>query len=258
MNDLRHPILHRAFTFFSLCAAAVLYLSVLYCGTPLEKLLGSLLASFGLLMLAVDTAPTKRNMSRHWTSKYSRTSRSAFLNLAVPFACYAAAAAAILSLAVYSAASSAKNPEERLLADSSNPCAITLAERKALASDSAELIEMRPIFGWGSASFPNVFAFKQGGDLGSSAWISPCSDLIQKLVEGGLFGLALLFVMPLAFFVRWLARWDFSVSALVMFAACAAVAALSVADYPFQSIAVQSGFWIILMSAFRWDDADVR
>ena len=147
---------------------------------------------------------------------------------------------------------------ESLLVDSHNPNSPSLSERQALLDDSMDIVRLNPEFGWGTASFGNVLAFYQGSDLGDSPWPTPGSDLLHKLIENGYVGLFLSAITPLCFFAMWLARRDFSLSGIMMFATVGVFLVLAAVDYPFQSIAVQSSFWVLLMSAFRWDNAEVR
>ena len=119
-------------------------------------------------------------------------------------------------------------------------------------------MEMRPLFGWGSESFPTVFSFYQGVDLGEGVWFTPKSDLMEKLFENGIVGLALSFATPLCFLLLWIFRRQYSIQSVLLFAALAAVLAMSVFGSPFASTSVLISFWVVMMTAFRWANAEVR
>ena len=242
--------------FFAMLSAFVLLLSVLFCGTPLERTLSLFLTSAGYAIIFIDTVPTKTNLERHWTSKYVQ-SKHRKLRLAIPSATYAAVSILTLASSVWVGLSSWNNPNERLIVDEDAPFC-TLAERRAVYTDALALLQDEPPTGWGTSSFPSLFAFKQGADLRCAPYPSPYSDLLQKLIENGIVGLVLCALTPVVFFLRWLRKRDFSKSGALMFMTLAGVLGLGVFDYPFQSIAVLASFWIILMSAFRWDDSQVR
>lgn len=245
--------------FLSLLAALVLFLSVLYCGTPAERALAAALAAFACSVLFIDTVPTGKNLSRHWTSKYSRRRKNNFMSTAViPCAMYLVAALISAAACVSTFIESVNDGDEMLIVNSDSRSCATLAERQALIADSIDIIELKPAFGWGTGSFPNVFAFYQSSDLGDCAWDSPHSEPVKKLVENGLVGLVLSVITPLAFFILWISRFDFSASGMVLFFTLACFSVLTVIDCPFQCIAVQASFWILMMSLFKWDCAKIR
>ena len=176
----------------------------------------------------------------------------------IPCAMYLVAALISAAACVSTFIESVNDGDEMLIVNSDSRSCATLAERQALIADSIDIIELKPAFGWGTGSFPNVFAFYQSSDLGDCAWDSPHSEPVKKLVENGLVGLVLSVITPLAFFILWIFRFDFSASGMVLFFTLACFLVLTVIDCPFQCIAVQASFWILMMSLFKWDCAKIR
>ena len=244
---------------FAATVVALLLLgSIFCCATPLEKALSLGVAAFGFAILASDVLPTKSSMRRHAPeSKRVRMAKSPSIMIA-PFAVYAllAASAAVGAVSVWLCDLS--GPSEEILANAQHSSVITAQERMAILSDIKEPMEMRPLFGWGSESFPTVFSFYQGVDLGEGVWFTPKSDLMEKLFENGIVGLALSFATPLCFLLLWIFRRQYSIQSVLLFAALAAVLAMSVFGSPFASTSVLISFWVVMMTAFRWANAEVR
>ena len=245
--------------FLSLLSAVILFFSIMYCGTPIERVLAMWFAAVACAVLTFDTIPTNKNLSRHWTSKYSRKRKNNFMSSAiVPCLVYAAAGLTAAAVSAFTIVDSANNKDEMLIVNADNESGVTLAERRALLVDSVDIIELKPVFGWGTGSFSNVFAFYQSSDLGDCAWDSPHSEIVKKIIENGFAGLALAAITPFIFFVMWLMRFDFSASGLVLLFALGCFGVLAVIDCPLQCIAVQISFWVLMMSLFKWDCAKVR
>ena len=242
--------------FLSLITASVLLGSVLYCGTPLEKTVALFLTSAGYAIIFLDTVPTKSNLARHWTSKYVGPKHK-WLRLLFPAACYATLSVLFLAASAWIGTDSWNNPNERLIV-SENSHSRSLAERISIIKDCERIVDETPLTGWGTNSFPTVFAFRQGADLGDMPIPSPYSDILQKFIENGIAGLILAMITPLAFGLRWLWRRDFSKSGALMFMTLAGTLLLGVFSHPFQSSAVLISFWVVMMSAFKWDDCQIR
>ncbi len=242
--------------FFAIAISFILLASILYCGTPLEKTVSLFLASAGFAIIFIDTIPTKGNLARHWTSRYVHT-KYRKLHLSIPALAYGTISLILLSASISTGMNSWNNPNERLIS-SNDKFSISINDRMAIFEDCKELVKKCPPCGWGSSSFPTVFAFYQGADLSDSPYPSPHSDLLQKLIENGIVGLTLSFLTPFAFFLRWLWKRDFSKSGALLFMTAASLLVIGVFDYPFQSVAVLMSFWVIMMSAFRWDSCEVR
>ena len=202
--------------FFSFSISVLLFLSVIFCGKPIDKIFAMVLTAFGCAVLFFDTIPTRANMTRHWTSKYIH-GKYKKMRLSVPAIFYALISVFLFAWAASMLVGSAKNPQERVIATDGAEGAVSFAERMAVYEDCKPLLDMKPIFGWGTGSFTNVFAFKQGADLGDAPYATPFSDLLQKLVENGYFGLILTFLTPAFLFLRWLYKRDFSLSGSIIF-----------------------------------------
>ncbi len=125
-------------------------------------------------------------------------------------------------------------------------------ERKALTRDSLKMIEDRPLFGWGAGSYPAIASFYQESDLGDRYYGSPRSSLAQMLVEKGLIGSLLWWVLPcvlLILFYRLRFRRDLS---FYLWGAVLTAIILGIFEFPFHNPIFLLSFWIILMTAYRW------
>lgn len=242
-----------------LLIASICFASVMMVGTPLEKTIIMSIALLAFSILVIDTIPTESNLRRHYGS--SRALRAAkergWLN-ALP--CFSYVLFSItLAFGIFVVVNSSwNNPNEMMIVDSENPKMTTLHERQNILADTRKMIEERPYFGWGTGSFREAFAFFQGADLGTISWSSPKSDLLQKLAENGIVGLAISASMPLALLLAWIVRRSFSTSGMVIALTCLSVLVLAVFSNPFHCLSVQMSFWALLMSLFRWDNAVVK
>lgn len=243
--------------FISLLSALILLLSILSVGTPIERVFALLVMSISCAIICADTIPTKKNLERHWTSKYVH-SKYKKLKLSIAPIIYAIISLTSICAGIIIGLNSYNNPDERMLLDKNDTSQITILERTNILEDVQPLIELRPQFGWGSGSFMNVFSFRQGADLGDTPYQSPKSDIIQKLVENGYIGFALTTITPLIFLIRWLIKRTFSKSGIILFATSILLLILAIFDNPMQSIAVLQSFWIIIIGLFKWDDCEVK
>jgi len=146
-----------------------------------------------------------------------------------------------------------------LYVDENNDNSITYVEKMAVVEDTMKMFsEDRKLLGYGSASFPSVFSLYQGSDLGALPWKSANVDVLHEYIENGLVGFVFSGLTFLCFFVRWLVKREFSWPSVVMMLAVFCVLGMSLVEIPFQNIAVIASFWVVSMSAFRWDDAKVK
>lgn len=231
----------------SIAVAAAILLGIIRAGTPVEKTLSLALAGASFALLALDTLPTRENAernaaARHLKSEYKRA------HLAVPAACYAAAAVAAFLFAAKTVSDAAAGGSGGLFETS-----IPAEMRAGIFEDSRRLAETAPATGWGSASYQTLMAFTQGADLGSEPAESPRSDLLQKLVENGKVGLILAAITPVFLFAGTLFGGRLSATPLALLLAAVSVAAVGVVDAPFQSTAVSASFWIIAAAAYKWE-----
>ena len=114
----------------------------------------------------------------------------------------------------------------------------------------------RPVFGWGEASFPTVFSYFQGSDLGTAPWQSPKSDLERCVIENGRAGLALALLAPALFLFAWILRRRISLSSAVLGLSVASVAFLGCVRTPFESVAVMASFSVLMYAFFGWDSSE--
>lgn len=243
--------------FLALAVAAVLFAGVMAAGKPSHQLAGQFVAAAALSFMAFDLAPIELNARRHELLRRISSHKKRLAKMRLPFLIYASAAALLWVLAYGNAAKMCQD-SRAVFADAGNPNSITYAEKMSLMEDSLKMIDDKHlIFGYGTASFPSAFAFFQGSDLGSQPWPSPHSDLLHKIIENGLVGLALSSITFAFFLVRWLCKRSFSKAGFVMLAAVLAILALAAVEIPLQSPAVLASFWVLSMSMFRWDDAKV-
>ncbi len=242
--------------FLGIALAVLLLFGVVIAGKPIHQFFALLISAVALAMFANDVAPIQSNTHRHEMLRHISSHSARLKKMKAPFAVYSLLAL-IMLLGVIKVVLEIKNDTSLLLTDTSNKNAITYAEKSALWQDSAEMItENRLLFGYGTASFSNVFSFHQGSDL-DSVWTSPQSDLLQKLLENGVVGLALNSLTFLFLLIRWLCKRSFSAGGIIMMMSVLAILLISIVENPFQSIAVLTSFWILVMSWFRWDDAKV-
>lgn len=242
--------------FWSLFTAGVLWCGIMFAGKPLHCLLANAVCAVACAFIAGDLAPLKFNARRHEMLRHI-TSHSKRLEKLVPwFLSYAAAAVVFALVAVY-VGCKINGDRRLLLAENSASAPIAYAEKSALWEDTAKMVKSHLLFGYGSASFAPAFAFYQGSDIGSSPWSTPHSDLLHKVAENGVVGLALSCITFAGFLLVWLFRHSFSLSGLVMLATLLSVAAVSVFESPLQSPAVLVSFWVLAMAFFRWDNAAV-
>ncbi len=235
--------------FIAIVIVSVLLLSVLIVGSTLEILLALILVSLGFLFVCLDTIPTKGNLERHYTSKFIRSKYKKLKLSIAPLSYFVIFVLASLGT-VFSAMSLYEEYQIKVNA--------AFNESAYIQEEALELVGERPLFGWGTASFKNIYAFKQGADLGDSPYTSPNSDLLKKLVENGYIGLFLVLITPFVFFVRWLFKFNFSRSGIVLFATTLSIIVLSIFESPLQSAAVLQSFWLVLMGTFKWEDCNVR
>lgn len=240
-----------SFRFLMLACACVLFFTALLTGTPLERIFACSIFALGAFLFAVSALPEFGDIRRKLKSGEFGAIAAKFASPAAYFAL--AAFAVILIFAFFD--KSVSNPDEKLIVSENSP--ITLRQKALVFEDSMKLIRERPVFGWGSGSFPTAFAFVQGSDTGASSWSSPTSDLLKKLVEDGFAGLALALLTPLALFLRQLARFDFGLSSVVMLGTICCVLLVSIVASPFESSCVYASFWFFLAGFFTWNRSDI-
>ncbi len=253
----------RSFSFFyslkflGLVTSLVLYISVLLSGKSIHYLCASIILGVASMMMAFDVMPIKMNARKHEMLRHISSHALRLKKMRFPFMCYTLLAIFAWFIAINTGIKIC-NDTKLLLVDSSNPNSITYVEKASVMEDARKIMtEDRIPFGYGASSFKWIFSLSQGSDLGSSPWKSPNSDLLHEFIENGVIGLVL-FALPFVFFVlRWLIKASFSSSGVIMMMSLFSILLISVVEIPFQNLAVLTSFWVIAMSAFRWDDAKV-
>ncbi len=241
--------------FFGISLAIILLLGVLCAGKPIHQFFALLISTISMILLAFDVAPIKKNVRRHEMLRHISSHSLRLKKMRLPCAIYTLLAL-VAFCGIIMVTSEIKNNPSMLVVDNTKN-SITYAEKSALWEDAIQMVdEKHLLFGYGTASFANVFALNQGSDL-DSVWTSPQSDLLHKIFENGIVGLILSSLTFVFMTLRWLLKRKFSASGAIMMISIVAILLISTVEIPFQSIAVLSSFWVLAMSLFRWDDAKV-
>lgn len=239
--------------FLGLAGSVVLWASAVFRGAPVEAALSSVVEAAGIFALAADSVPTKSNLKKYRIGRI-RGGISVKVREWVPFAAYAAAGAAALFFAADKCGDCAGL--STLSFDPSSPGVPAAAQVAALEADARAMGSVRPVFGWGEASFPTVFSYFQGSDLGTAPWQSPKSDLERCVIENGRAGLALALLTPALFLFAWILRRRISLSSAVLGLSVASVAFLGCVRTPFESVAVMASFSVLMYAFFGWDSSE--
>ena len=244
--------------FLGLITAFAIFVGVLIAGKTIHIFFAFLIMAVGLSMIAFEVVPAQFNVRRHEMLRHLTSHAKRKAKMLNPFICYAICAIACW-YGAFCGANKMLNDTKTIFVDANNKSTITYAEKMALYEDAKKMIDDNHLlFGYGTASFPNAFAFFQGSDLGTEPWASPNSDLLHKLIENGVVGLTLSAIVFVVMLLRWLLKHNFSKSGMIMMLAIFAILAISIVEIPFQSTAVLVSFWVIAMSVFRWDDAKIN
>ena len=236
--------------FLGLACSLTLLASAVFRGAPVEAALLSVVEAAGIFALAADSAPTKSNLGKYRISRV-RGGISVKVREWIPFSVYAALGAAVLFFAVGKCGECAG-----LYFSPSAQDAPAARQAAALDADARAMSSERPVFGWGEASFPTVFAYFQGSDLGPVPRQSPKSDLERCVIENGYAGLALALATPALFLCAFLARRRISLSSAVLGISAASAAFLACVRTPFESVAVMASFSVLMYAFFGWDSSE--
>jgi len=247
--------------FLLLITVSILYASILCTKLPAYIIISSITIAFSFFLLAFNVIPTLENQYAHWDNNSLRKmpKRNKFW-ASMPALFYFGISVAALSLAVYVFSNSFYNANELILIDSQNQSSITLEQKSTILKDIIPVINERPFFGWGSGSFKTIYSFVQSLELGSTPIDYPNSDLLKVLVEEGLFGLLLILVVPIFFFIIWLIklRHSFFFFNFPLLLTCFLVLTLSIFSNPFQSPLTTLSFYILFFIAIKWGTAKTR
>jgi len=217
---------------------ALLAASIAVIGDPLYQILGSLVASLGCLVIAWQTRQERR-----------RTGKLSGWGAAIP-----AWIAGGLFFAAAAAFVTAKNPtNEWIRYDGQTP---DWPLHARVIEDTRNMWLQRKWLGWGYNSFPVVYSFFQGADENDTYHSVARSDFWQSLAEHGIIGTLLWWIPALFIMGKLVLQRRLLKFLLAPLAGLAAMAILSVVDFPFICPAIFFGFWLILFSVARWNEVD--
>ncbi|MBO5255076.1 MAG: hypothetical protein J6B07_04540, partial [Opitutales bacterium] len=169
----------RSFSFFyslrflCLVTSIVLYVCILISGKILHQFFGSLIFAVAVSMICFDMIPLRMNARKHEMLRHISSHTKRLKKLQFPFVCYGLLAILSWSITI-STAIDICNDTRLLIADEPNPNSITYVEKISVIEDSQRMLtDKRLMLVFGSASFPWIFSFYQGSDLGASPWNSP-------------------------------------------------------------------------------------
>lgn len=129
-----------------------------------------------------------------------------------------------------------------------------LRQNGPLREAAIDMFQSSPFFGWGPDSYEKILPFFASDLMTGQRAERAVSDVLQLLVEFGLFGLIVALAFVVIFPVRYLLGQHDIRLTNQMLIGCAAVLVLSLFDSPFMSPAVFFSFLIIFFSAMRWAD----
>ena len=123
-----------------------------------------------------------------------------------------------------------------------------------LRKAALDMFQASPIFGWGPEGYAQMLPFFAHDQLLGQRFDRADSDLLQLLVEFGLFGALIVFVFFAWFLYRYLAgKHDIQLTNHLLIG-CAAVLILAIWDSPFMSPTVFFSFFLLFFTAMRWAD----
>lgn len=234
-----------------LLIATIIALSALYTGSPIFKIFVCLELCIVFAVYASNTFPSEKNLKMHWKSaRNSRMPKRPIKEVILPFAAYSIIAIifAFLALNFHARYKTFCNSEE----------AVELALDKAkLDQDSWDIIAERPLYGWGAASFPAVFALNQGDDIKMQKIESPSSDYLRARAEYGIIGIVLIALIPIMLWFRVILKNGISKSGIIFASSIILTMLYSYLSTPFLSISVVASFWIIFFCYLAWEKAEI-
>ncbi len=251
--DMGGFVLSKRFLF--LAVAVLLYASVIYVNTAVYGIIASLVFSCGMVILAIDAFPDKKTQIKYWPYPNERFAISPKIKCILPCVLYALLAAAGLFFAAKYAFGTADyyyffNPQ--------NSGAISVADKDCIFADIYPIIKSRPYFGWGVMSFPYLYGFFQGADMGQALWGTSGSSLLDALMQRGYVGIALCLIVPIIYAVCFFVKNKISASVI---AACIGLLGLAITALfanVLQSSLVCLSYMLVLFAVFSWGKAKIR
>jgi hypothetical protein len=220
-----------------LVSSALLAASIVAAGDPLHKILGALVASLGCFVIAWQTLQERRSRERRGLG----TTIPVWIIAGLVFA----AGAALVAF---------KYPPDAWIGYEGQTADWPVHQR--VIEDARNMWLQRKWLGWGYNSFPVVYSFFQGADQNDIYRSVARSDFWQSLAEHGIIGTLVWWVPALWIMARLLLDRRFLKFLITPLAGLAAIAVLSIVDFPFACPAVFFGFWLILFSLARWVEVD--
>lgn len=220
-----------------LLSSAFLAASIFAAGDPLHKILAGIVASLGCFVIAWQTLQERKSSHRQG------------LGASIPLSIIAG-----LVFAASAAAVSFKHPVGDWIHYEGQTADWPIHQR--VIEDARNMWLQRKWLGWGYNSFPVVYSFFQGADQNAVYRSVARSDFWQSLAEHGILGTLVWWVPALWFLARLLLRRRFLKFLIAPLAGLAAIAILSIVDFPLACPAVFFGFWFILFSLARWVEVD--
>jgi hypothetical protein len=220
-----------------LASTVLLAASIVVAGDPLHQMLGAVVGSLGSFVIAWQTVKERRTNQRRGWGKSVPVWIIAGLLLA--------AGAAFLAI---------KYPTSAWVSYEGQTADWPVHDR--VVEDVRNMWLQRKWLGWGYNSFPVVYSFFQGADQNDTYRSVARSDFWQSLAEHGIIGTLVWWIPALAIIGRLLFKRRFLKFLIAPLAGLAAIAILSVVDFPFQSPAIFFGFWLMLFSLARWVEVD--
>jgi hypothetical protein len=218
-----------------LTAAILLGVSIAVVGEPAYRLLAARVAGLGCFVIAWQTRQERLKGKRS--------------TLSVALLGWVLAGVALFGVAAQVAI---HNPLDEWIHYANGGALM----HERVIEDTRSMWQGRKWFGWGAGSYRVVYGFFQGADQGGQYYAYARSDLWQSLAEHGIIGTLVWWVPVLGVLARLI--WQKRIAAFLVppAAALAAIAALTVVDFPLASPAVFFGFWLILFSIARWSEVD--
>lgn len=222
---------------FFLIAAILLGLTIAVAGDPAYQILAAVIGGLGCFVIAWQTRQERQKAGRR--------------GVGFPVLLWAAVGLALFGMAAQIAV---HHSLDEWISYAGGASGAAMHER--VLEDTQSMWRARKWFGWGPASFRYVYAFYQGIDQHGAYYAFARSDFWQSLAEHGVIGTAAWCLPALWVIVRLV--WQRRIAGFLVapLAGIAAIAALSVVDFPLASPAVFFGFWLVLFSIARWSEVD--
>lgn len=241
--------------FLVLAVAVLLYASVIYVNTAAYCIIASLVFACGMAILAVDAFPDRKTQIKYWPYPNERFEISPKIRCLLPCVVYALLAATGLFFAAKYALLSTDfyyffNPQ--------NSEAISVADKDNILADIYPIIKNRQWFGWGVMSFPYLYGFFQGADMGQTLWGTSGSSLLDAILQRGYVGVALCCIVPLIFAVCFFVKNKLSASVIPVCIGLLGLAITALFANSLQSPLVCLSYMLVLFAVFSWGKAKIR